>query len=92
MTTASPLTLRDLESLGYVRDELRLQAHLFKAELNDRWLDAEAKWQHLQHQARAVANTLQHSSEEVGTAARLMRDTVRETYVDLRLALKNLSR
>ncbi len=34
------------EKLKTERDELKLQAHLMKAELSDKWDDAEKKWAH----------------------------------------------
>lgn len=88
MTTSLPLTLRDLDNLALVRDELSLQAHLLKADLKDRWLEAETRWDRLQAEARAVGVAVEHSGAELGAAASLLADALRKTYTDLRNALR----
>ncbi len=88
MTTSTPIRLRDLDNLASVRDELLLQSHLFKAELKDRWHEAEARWQDIQNEARAAKTAIDHSRTELGAAASLAADALRETYEDFRRALR----
>lgn len=86
----SPIKLHDLENLGRLRDELRLQAHLFGAELKDRWQDAEKRWEQLQIEARSISTAVSHSREELGAAASLAASTLHDAYVDMRRRLKEL--
>lgn len=88
MKTTTPTTLRDIDSLAGVREELRLQAHLFKAELIDRWNEAESRWQDLQTEIHALGKAVDRSRAELGAAASLAAQALRETYEDLRAALR----
>lgn len=88
MTTTTHTTLRDIDSLAGLREELRLQAHLFKAELTDRWNEAESRWQDLQTEVHALGKAVDRSRAELGAAASLTVQTLHETYEDLRAALR----
>lgn len=88
MATLFTLTLRDFENLALVRDELHLQMHLFKAELRDRWLDAEVRWARLQTEVRAVGASPDQSGTELGAVAGLLADALHKAYIDLRAALR----
>lgn len=81
-------TLNEIDSLAGLREELRLQAHLFKADMKDRWHEAEARWQDIQDEVRAIRATVGHSRAELGAAASLTVETLRETYEDLRKLLR----
>lgn len=87
MATRSPITLRDLDNIAGLRDELRLQSHLFKAELKDRWREAEQRWDEVQEEVRAIRAAVGHSRAELGAAASLTAAALRESYEDLRRAL-----
>lgn len=88
MPISAPFTLRDLDTLAALRDELRVQAHLFKAELRDRWQEAERRWQDVQNEARVVRAVLGNSRAELGAAASLTAAALQEAYEDLRCALR----
>lgn len=90
MTSSSPITFRDLEHLGRLRDELRLQAHLFGAELMDRWQEAEARWEHVERETRAIGSAVGHTRTELSAAASLAADALREAYAEMRKVLKDM--
>lgn len=87
MTVISPVSLHDIEDLARLRDELRLQAHLFGAELRVRWNEAEMRWQHLQNEARCVGRTMKNPRVALGVVASLTASALKETYESLRRAL-----
>ena len=84
MSSTNPFKAADLKDLAGLRDELRLQAHLFKTELKYRWLEAEQRWHNLEGELQGAA---EHSRSELGAATSLAADALRETYRDLRQAL-----
>lgn len=84
MASTNPFTAVDVRDVLGLRDELRLQAHLFKAELKDRWLDAERRWLEIEHELRDAAV---HSRAELGAATSLTAQALRESYRELRQAL-----
>lgn len=84
----SPFTLREIDSLAGLREELRLQAHLFKADMKDRWHEAEARWADIQGDIDALRASVEFSRAELNAAASLTAETLRETYQDLRDALR----
>lgn len=90
MTTSSPITLRDFEHLGRLRDDLRLQAHLFGAELKDRWQEAEVRWEHVESEVRTIGAVVDHTRTELSAAASLAVDALREAYADMRKVVKDL--
>lgn len=90
MKAAKPATLTDIDSLAGLREELRLQAHLLKAEVQDRWHDAEARWAAIQEEARSIRTAVDHSRAELSSAASLSAQSLRETYEDLRKVLRSL--
>lgn len=87
MTDKTPFSAAQIHDLAGLRDELRLQAHLFRADLKDRWADAEQRWQGIEHELRAA---LDHSRSELSAATQLTAEALRETYQDFRQALKSI--
>lgn len=85
MKNDNPFHAEGLHTLTGLRDELRLQAHLFTAEMNDRWLDAEQRWQTLQHDVREAVS---HSRAELGDASRQAVQSLRHAYGELLDALR----
>jgi hypothetical protein len=66
------LSLEDFNSLAQARDELLLQAHLFKAEAGDRWQQAEQSWATLREELRVARESIDRSSLEVAYATQLL--------------------
>lgn len=58
------------EDLKTRRDELRVQAHLAKAEAKDLWDDLENKWKEFEPRARQVADATADASKDVADATR----------------------
>jgi hypothetical protein len=74
----------ELENLQAVRDELRVQAELGRAELRERWEELECRWHHLEGRMKLVREGLREDGEDVREAARLLAGELREGYQHLR--------
>jgi hypothetical protein len=74
----------ELENLQAVRDELRVQAELGRAELRERWEELERRWHHLEGRMKLVREGLREDGEDVREAARLLAGELREGYQHLR--------
>jgi len=59
-----------LAELKTKRDELRVQAHLAKAEMKDLWVDLEGKWKEFEPKAREVGAATAEASKDVAGAAK----------------------
>lgn len=77
----------DFESLGHLREELALEAHLFNAELRERWIELEDDWDHLKQQMHRVGIAAQTSGQDVNAAARLLLESLHNGYQSVRKAL-----
>ncbi len=75
---------REFESLERMRDELRLQVHLGKAEAKERWEELESKYRDAEAKVRAAAA---EPIQEVGDVVRSLLDEIREGYRRIRDAL-----
>jgi len=74
----------ELEALRRVRDELRLQAHLAKAEARGLWDDLELKFRDAESKVKLVLHEAEGPAEDLAEAAsELLRD-LREGYRRLR--------
>lgn len=89
MTQPRNLTATDIQSLAELRDQLALQAHLFKAEAKDRWRDLEAKWLELQAQLKRAGVAATDSRHEISAAGRELAEALREGYTQIKHALKS---
>ncbi len=74
----------ELESLERLRDELRLQIHLGKAEAKERWEELEQKYRDAEAKVRAVAS---EPIQEIADATRSLLDEIREGYQRIKDAL-----
>lgn len=80
--------LRDLfEELKEERDELRVKIHLAKAEARDEWDKAEKQWQQLKKKAALAAKEGKSASKDVGAAAKLLVDELKQAYTRIRRQL-----
>ena len=78
----------EFQALELVRDELQLQAHLFRSEAATRWQEMEVSWSDLkEHLQRARVAATSKDPEEVEAAARLRVDAVKKGYADFKKAL-----
>ena len=77
-----------MDELATQRDELRVQAHLLKAETLDEWHALEAKWQHLEANAERVGKSAGESAENVGAAVEQLGEELRASYKKLKQAIR----
>jgi hypothetical protein len=81
--------LRDeLQRLEQLRDELRVQAHLLKADLKKEFEELEKKYDRLRRDAHPVRRAAEETVEEVTDATRLLFDTVWDGMKRIRKSLK----
>ena len=76
-----------LEELKEERDELRLQIHLAKTEALGEWEKTEKKWQKLKKKVELATKEGKSASKDVGMAAKLLVDELKEAYSRIRRTL-----
>ena len=69
-----------VEKLKQQRDELKLRAHLFKADTRDEWEKVEEQWQHFQNRAKDVGRASGEVGEEIGVTVRNLGQEILEGY------------
>jgi hypothetical protein len=77
----------ELEELKRVRDELRVRIHLGAAEAREVWEKTERKLGELEAKVRLVRREAREPLHEVGAAARLLLQEIRDGYRRIRDAL-----
>ena len=87
MSKAHTLELADIRSLEQLRDELKLQAHLFKADARERWIELEQQWDRLQDELKPVRGAAEGAARDISAAAANLFDTFRDSYDKLRKSL-----
>jgi hypothetical protein len=87
-TTTTPTTSTSMlfQDLAQLRDELRLQAHLGKAEMRDELQALEPKWHELRMKLEKAEDATIETGEYVGAATRLLMDELRDGYERIRHA------
>ncbi|NKF23494.1 hypothetical protein [Solimonas marina] len=89
MSDSEKLALNDeLAALRATRDELKLQAHLLRAEVRDRWNELEAHLDALNEHLGRAEVAAQTARGEVDVAAQLMLDVLKNGYAQIRGALR----
>lgn len=74
----------EMDDLRRVRDELRVQLKLGRAEAKERWEALEKDWQHLEGRMKLIGEESKESAHEIGEAAKLLVGEIREGYRRLR--------
>jgi hypothetical protein len=69
-----------VSSLKQIRDELKVQIHLGKAEAKDEWKKLEEKWQELKAHGETVAGVVEESAKDVGSAVELVGEELKAGY------------
>jgi predicted nucleic acid-binding Zn-ribbon protein len=77
----------EMDNLRQLRDELRVQAELGRAELRDFWSDLERRWHQLEGRMKLARDAAREDSQNVREAARLLAHELRESYEHLRKRL-----
>ena len=78
---------KELDRVGQLkqmRDELRLQAHLAKAEAKDEWVKAEAKWDQLKQELPRVDETADEIIDKLSDGAKKLAQDIRSAYKRIR--------
>ncbi|MCK5412530.1 MAG: hypothetical protein V3W35_06400 [Gemmatimonadota bacterium] len=76
-----------VEKLERQRDELKLRAHLAKAEARDEWEELETKWDRLRSRLKAAGEEADVASEDVRAAASILADELKKGYERIRQRL-----
>lgn len=79
---------RFVDKLRQERDDLRVRAHLLRAELRDEWEDVEHKWHELEPRLERLRDASRESSGEIGAAIEQLGEEIGHAYRRLRKALK----
>lgn len=76
------------DTLARIRDELRLQMHLAKAEIRDEWeVRLEPKWEELNGKMEAFEDASKESGKEVASALKLLLEELGASYDRIRKAV-----
>lgn len=73
-----------IERLETLRDELRVQLHLAKAEARDEWNRLEASWLKVEDELKAIREEAKGPAREIGHATRQILDDLKRGYGRLR--------
>ncbi len=83
--------MKDFESmvknLEQSRDELKLQAHLFNAEVKDEWDQLENKWEHFASEVRPAIRAAGEAKENISEANKLLMEEIREGFKKVKAKL-----
>ena len=74
----------ELDDLRGLRDELKVRAHLVKAEIRDQWEELEKKFQEVEGRAKVVAKESEGSLESIGEAAKGLLGEIGDGYKRIR--------
>lgn len=74
-------------TLAQLRDELKLQVHLAKADVKTEWEKYEMKWKELQRKLTVVETASAETAREVREAIKLLMQELAKGYERIRAAL-----
>lgn len=77
-----------MKRLRTERDELRVRAHLAKAEMKEEWEKLEDKWGDLESRAKAAKAEASEASKDVGSALEILGDELSQAYRRIRGRLR----
>ena len=78
---------QELEDLRTTRDELRVRVHLGKMGAEEQWEQVEKQWQHVESKLKIVGEAGREIAGDVGEAANLAIEEIKEGYTKLRKLL-----
>ena len=73
--------------LKQTRDELRVRAHLFKAEVKERWDELELKWEHLGNEVSPTVKATKMALSNINEANKLVLSEIKEGYQKIRKSM-----
>ena len=77
----------ELKDLRATRDELRVRLHLGKLDAQEQWDQIEKQWQHVESKLKVAGEAGREIAEDIGEAANLTIDEIKEGYAKLRKLL-----
>ncbi|AOE49859.1 hypothetical protein [Kangiella sediminilitoris] len=77
------------ERIKAERDDLKLQAHLAKAELRDKWVEAEHQWESFSTKFRAISKGAGKAADDVGEGFHQLGKELKHAYEDLKQSIKS---
>lgn len=80
--------LHTMESkLAQTRDELKLKAHLMRADVRDEWITLEEKWQRFEARLHPLRDAAQDAGEEVWKKTKALGREIGKGYDKIRQVL-----
>lgn len=79
---------QELTRLAEVRDELKVQLQLAKADLHGEWNKLEVTWERVQEELQRVANHTKEPVHNMGAAAKQLIEELKQGYERVRTQLK----
>ena len=76
-----------LASLKTERDELRVRAHLLKAEAKEEWEEVEQRWEHLEARLKKVGESAAESGDDILAAGKQLSEEIGNAYRRIRKSL-----
>jgi chromosome segregation ATPase len=73
-----------ISDLKQVRDELKVQLHLAKADVKDDWDEVEGNLEKLEAKAKNIGDAAKEASGDVGEAAKLLAQEVKNGFDKIR--------
>jgi hypothetical protein len=80
---------RELALLTKMRDELKVQMHLAKADAKDEWAKLEKNWLSVQDELKRVSGDAKEPLKELGAAARGLVGELKTGYERIKNSLQN---
>lgn len=77
------------EKLKTQRDELRVQAHLARAEFRDEWEELEEKWQKTEQAIDRLQDQAVETTAEMQNSARVVMEEIGKAYDRIRQRLND---
>ena len=72
--------LKEIKSLEQIRGELKVQAHLFKAEVKEEWKKVEQDWKTLKREIHPAKQAARQSKLEIKASTQKLLRTLKSSY------------
>jgi len=80
---------QELERLTKIRDDVRVQLSLAKAEVADEWDRLEGSWDRIQDELKRVGEHTKEPAQKLGSAASQLLDELKRGYERIRAQIKS---
>ncbi len=75
------------EKLKTERDEMRVQAHLARAEFREEWNEAEEKWQKVEQKLSRIQDQAIETTDEMQSSAKVIMEEISSAYARIKQRL-----